>query len=109
MANIAANQLSGVLGRDVQISGSARPSFYPDLGIKVDGVVIAAPDWAESDTLIRAEEMSASVALRPLWDRQVQIHTISLSGVEVDLERAAGAAVQRRGPLLRRRQWSSPA
>ena len=55
VANAAARQFTALTGRQLQIEGSVRPSFWPDLGVRTGPVTIANADWSEAGPMLQAE------------------------------------------------------
>ena len=70
IARLATERLSASLARDVTLTGAVRPSFYPMIGISVEGFEISNPDWAANQgPMLRAEALHIGVegALRGLF------------------------------------------
>ena len=52
VAGLAAREFSKITGRELVISGSVRPSFYPVLGVKTGPVSVANADWSTEGPLL---------------------------------------------------------
>lgn len=90
IAEIATSRLEQSLQRRVVISGDVRPTLYPILGVRAEGLEIGNPDWAEADgPLITADALAVGVALTPLFSGQIQIEEAILEGPDITLVRAA--------------------
>ena len=90
IAEIATSRLEQSLQRSVTISGDVRPTLYPILGVRAEGLEIGNPDWAEADgPLITADALAVGVALTPLFSGQVQIEEAILESPNIVLVRAA--------------------
>lgn len=89
LASIAAGQLSKVLGRDVQLTGAARPSFYPTLGVQVEGLQVAAPDWADDPQFISADGLSVALDVPALFQGNIQVGEVVIENAVVRLIRNA--------------------
>ena len=92
--------LSQTLGRQVEIEGAVelRISLQPRLSLQ--GLRIANPPGWQESTLLRAEALSASVALLPLLQRRLELTELSGHGIHLDLMRDEGGAVNWELPAL---------
>ena len=70
-------------GRTLAIEGNIGLSLFPGLGVAVGKISLSEPD--SSRIFARIDQARVSVALLPLWSRQVVIDRVTLSGVSVDL------------------------
>src|SRR6266496_3939460 len=70
-------------GRTLAIEGSLGLSVFPSLGISVGKASLSEPN--SSRIFARVEEAKASVALLPLFSRQVVVDRVTLSGLAADL------------------------
>ena len=93
IAAIATQQFSQMTGRELRIDGSVRPTLWPNLGARIEGVRIANPDWAEGDAMVTAEAVDVGVDLAALWGGAVRVRGFELSGARVTLERGADGRV----------------
>ena len=51
IAALAGDQFERATGRSMTISGDVRPSIWPTLGVRAEGVVIGNPAWVEDGPL----------------------------------------------------------
>jgi AsmA protein len=65
-------------GRDLLIKGATTFSFYPSLGVSMSDVALSAPPGMEAPPLVTIKTLTASVALRPLLNRQVEVEEVRL-------------------------------
>ncbi len=73
-------------GRELVITGNIQHSFYPWLGIQVEGLSISNPKNF-SDTLFLTSEMAAfRIKLMPLLNQNYEIDTLQIKGAELNLE-----------------------
>src|SRR5882762_7667554 len=70
-------------GRTLAIEGNLGLSFFPSIGIAVGKTSLSEP--AGSGIFARFDEAKVSLALLPLFSRQVVIDRVTLSGLTADL------------------------
>jgi len=76
-------------GRDLEIAGDLSPSVFPWAGISVGGITLSnAPGFGDAP-FARIGSADVKVELLPLLRRTVNIRTVTLAGMELDLQRAA--------------------
>lgn len=85
-------------GRDLSIGGT-RVVFWPHIGVTLKDVAFSSADWAEEKTMLRLGEMDVHVALRPLFEKRLEIVRFVLNQPEITLE------VSEKGA----RNWEFPA
>ncbi len=80
-----AEWVEGRTGRELVIEDDLELMFFPWLGITTGNVRLGnAPGFGE-DPFASVDSLSVSVQLMPLLRRQVEIGTVSLGGLELDL------------------------
>jgi AsmA protein len=89
IASVAAERLGAALGREVSLSGEVRPTLWPHLGVRAEGLRVGNPDWVTDGPLIAAEALSVRVPWSAVLAGEVQIDEITLLGPEITLVRAA--------------------
>lgn len=89
VANAAARQFTALTGRQLQIEGSVRPSFWPDLGVRTGPVTIANADWSEAGPMLQAEGLQIGVNLSGLFGGQVHVTGLEAIRPRLLLERSA--------------------
>ncbi|MDG3042069.1 AsmA family protein [Roseicyclus marinus] len=93
IAAVAADRLSQALGREVRLSGEVRPTLWPHLGVRAEGLRVGNPDWAGEGPLIAAEALSLRVPWAAALSGEVQIEQITLIAPEITLVRATDGRV----------------
>lgn len=89
IAALATDRFEAATGRAMTLSGSLRPSLYPDLGISIGGVQIANADWSDQGPMLSAEKLSVAVDLGALISGDIRIKGFTINAAEVILERSA--------------------
>ncbi|WP_439140361.1 AsmA family protein, partial [Roseicyclus sp.] len=89
IARLAAEQLGQSLGREVTISGTVQPSFWPHLAVRAEEVGVANPDWVDDGPMLRATALSVRLPWAAILDGAPQIDEITLIGPQITLVRAA--------------------
>ncbi len=87
IARIATDQFTAATGRALTISGDVRPTLYPVLGVRTDGVELANADWSQTGPMLTADRLSVGVQLMPLLSGHVEVEEIVVEGARVSLER----------------------
>ena len=82
------NQVKKQTGRDLQIAGDLSPSFFPWAGISVGEIILANADGYGDAPFARIGAADVKVELLPLLKRQVNVRTVELTGLQLDLQRA---------------------
>ena len=70
-------------GRTLAIEGNLRLSFFPSIGVSVGKTSLSEPNGKK--VFAKLDEARVSLALMPLFARQVVVDRITLSGLAVDL------------------------
>jgi len=76
-------------GRDLEIAGDLIPSVFPWAGISVGGITLSNAEGFGEQPFARIGSADVKVELLPLLKRTVNIRTVTLAGLELDLQRAA--------------------
>ena len=87
VAALAAREFSSITGRELVISGSVRPSFYPVLGVKTGPVSVANADWSAEGPLLQAASMEIAVDMTALMAGNVRITGLQVTDPVIVLER----------------------
>jgi uncharacterized protein involved in outer membrane biogenesis len=74
-------------GRSFAVRDDLSLSFFPWLAVETGGIVIGNAEGFTADNFATIEHVSARVKLWPLFRRQVEIGTIALDGLQLDLAR----------------------
>ncbi len=72
-------------GRQLSIPGKLSWTFYPNVGIKTDKVMIDNPAGYSSKTFAQIDGANISVALLPLLSSHIEVESLSLHGLSVNL------------------------
>ena len=76
-------------GRDLVIAGDLKPSVFPWAGMSVGGIELSNAEGFGEEPFARIAEADVKVKLLPLLKREVNVRTVRLDGLELNLERAA--------------------
>lgn len=88
IAQVATDRITAATGRVVTISGEARPTLWPDLGIVIEGLSIGNPTWAGDAPMIAAERVNVGVAWSGLFSGDIRVERAVLEGANIMLVRA---------------------
>lgn len=89
IAQVASDRITAATGRTVTITGEARPTLWPDLGIVIEGLRVGNPAWAGDAPMIAAERVNVGVAWRGLFSGDIRVERAVLEGADIMLVRAA--------------------
>lgn len=81
--------VSDRLGRDFTIEQDLSLSVFPWLGIETGGVRVGNAPGFEAPEFAEIDRLGVKVKLMPLLSRQVEVDTLVLTGLRVNLERDA--------------------
>ena len=76
-------------GRDLEIAGDLEPSVFPWAGISIGGIELSNAEGFGDEPFARIAAADVKVELLPLLRRAVNVRTVTLDGLELNLERAA--------------------
>ncbi|RBI74499.1 AsmA family protein [Roseovarius sp. TE539] len=93
IAKIAADQISGTTGRQVEMTGDTRISLYPVLGISTGTLSVANAGWSDAGPMIEAESLKVGVDPVALMSGDVRITGLEAVDPVIRLERAADGRV----------------
>ncbi len=74
-------------GRDLNITGDLDLSVFPWIGIKIDGVELSNAEGFGKAPFISVKHADVRVKLMPLLEKRVEVGTIKLDGVAINLIR----------------------
>lgn len=83
------NQTKKHTGRDLTITGDLSPSVFPWAGISIGEISLANTEGFGDQPFARIGGADVKVKLLPLLRKEVNIRTVELKGLNVDLQRAA--------------------
>lgn len=93
IASLAADRLGTALGREVTLAGSVRPTLWPHLGVRAEGLRVGNPAWVNEGPLIAAEALSVRVPWASVFSGDIQIDEVTLVAPEITLVRSADGQV----------------
>lgn len=79
-------------GRDLKISGDLNLSVFPWLGVKVDGVELSNAQGFGNTPFVSVKHAAVRVKLMPLLKKRLEVDTIELDGVALNLVRKGNGA-----------------
>jgi len=83
------NQTKKHTGRDLNIAGDLRPTVFPWLGVKISGISLANAEGFSESWFAKMSSADVKVELLPLLKKQINVRTVELTGLSLDLQRAA--------------------
>jgi len=83
------NQTKKHTGRDLVIAGDLSPSVFPWLGVSIGGISLANAEGFGDAPFAQMGSADVKVELMPLLKKQINVRTVELQGLSVDLQRAA--------------------
>jgi AsmA protein len=86
------NQVKQQTGRDLEIAGDLNPSFFPWAGLSIGKIAIANADGFGDSPFASITSADVKVKLLPLIKREINVRTVELKGVQLDLQRNADGA-----------------
>ena len=92
IADLAARQFLATTGRALHLTGTVRPSIWPQIGVTTGPVEIANADWSTEGPMLRAEGLSVGLDLSAALRGAVIIRNLELVRPSILLERAANGA-----------------
>ena len=93
IARIAADQISAMIGRKVEMTGKTTVSFYPVLGISTGATTIANADWSDAGPMLRAESLKVGVDPVALVRGDIRITGLEAVKPAIILQRAKDGRV----------------
>lgn len=72
-------------GRQLQITGDIGWTIYPSLGLSLTDVKLSNPKGFAPEQMLEVSELTAAVALMPLFNKDLQVQQLHLDGVTVNL------------------------
>ncbi len=92
VAGIAVAKFNALTGRELVISGSVRPSIWPQLGVTTGPISISNADWSKEGPMVQAEGLSISLDLVALIAGDVKITGVEAINPKIVLERSSKGA-----------------
>ncbi|MEE9319313.1 MAG: AsmA family protein [Granulosicoccus sp.] len=82
------NQVKKQTGRELTIAGDLNPSVFPWAGISIGEITLANAEGFGDQPFARISSADVKVKLLPLLKKSINIRTVELNGLQVDLQRA---------------------
>jgi len=79
------NKVEQQTGRELQIAGDIGWTLYPSLGLSLTDVKLSNPKGFAPEQMLEVSELTAAVALIPLFNKDLQIQQLHLEGVTANL------------------------
>lgn len=83
------NQVKEQTGRELEIAGDLSPSFFPWAGLSVGKIAVANASGFGDLPFASITSADVKVKLWPLIKREINVRTVELKGVQLDLQRNA--------------------
>ena len=92
IAGVLVAKFNALTGRELVISGSVRPSVWPELGVQTGPVSISNAAWSDQGPMLVAEGLAISLDLAALIGGEVKVTAIEALNPRIVLERSAEGA-----------------
>ena len=89
IAQIAADQLRKITGREVTISGDVGMTFWPVLGVSAQGLEVGNADWAREGAMLSTKSAAIGVDASALLRGEIRITNIEAESPTIRLESRA--------------------
>ena len=73
-------------GRELTIAGPVRLGFFPKIAVSAEQVSLSNAAWAKSPQMASLEKVALEISLLPLLSRRIEISSIQLAGLTLNLE-----------------------
>jgi len=83
------NQVKEQTGRELLITGDLNPSFFPWAGLSIGEIAVANAENFGDSPFASITSADVKVKLMPLLKREINVRTVELKGVQLDLQRNA--------------------
>lgn len=83
------NQTKKHTGRDLAIAGDLKPTFFPWVGVSIGDISLSNAEGFGDTPFAKMGSADVKVKLMPLLKKEINISTVTLQGLNVDLQRAA--------------------
>jgi AsmA protein len=88
IAGLAVAKFNALTGRELVLSGTTRPSFWPQLGVTTGPVSVSNADWSDQGPMVQAEGLSIGLDMAALLGGTVRITGIEAIAPKIVLERS---------------------
>jgi uncharacterized protein involved in outer membrane biogenesis len=73
-------------GRELTIAGPMRLGFFPKIAVSAEQVSLSNAAWAKNPQMASLEKVALEVSLLPLLTGRIEMNSIQLSGLTLNLE-----------------------
>jgi uncharacterized protein involved in outer membrane biogenesis len=73
-------------GRELTIAGPMRLGFFPKIAVSAEQVSLSNATWAKSPQMASLEKVALEISLLPLLGSRIEVSSIQLSGLTLNLE-----------------------
>jgi AsmA family protein len=73
-------------GRELTIAGPMRLGFFPKIAVSAEQVSLSNAAWAKNPQMASLEKVALEVSLLPLLTGRIEVNSIQLSGLTLNLE-----------------------
>ncbi len=87
IAQLAVAEFNKITGRQLTLTGSVRPTLWPQLGVRTGPVTLANADWSNEGPMLAADGLSISIDTQTLFGGAVRITGVELINPVILLER----------------------
>jgi AsmA protein len=79
-------KLSEMTGREIRIDGAMRLKLLPNISIALNDVMVGNPKGFSTPYLAKISALNVDVSLKPLLNKHVEIHRLTLDKPDIHLE-----------------------
>ncbi|MDG4648263.1 AsmA-like C-terminal region-containing protein [Roseibacterium sp. SDUM158017] len=93
VAALVTERIAAATGREVVITGQVRPTLWPSLGVRAEGLRVGNPDWVEAGPMLAAESVHVSLEWAPLLRGEIRLDRAEIDAPDITLMRAPDGRV----------------
>ena len=75
-----------VTGRELTIAGPMHLEFFPKIAVSAEQVSLSNAAWAKNPQMASLEKVALEISLLPLLSGRIEVNSIQLAGLVLDLE-----------------------
>ena len=88
LVQVVSQQVKANTGRDLQIKGPVSIKLFPRLAVVAEQVSLSNASWAADPEMLTIKQVAFSLAWAPLFDKRIEIQTVSLDQMQLVLQSA---------------------
>ena len=73
-------------GRELTIAGPMHLEFFPKIAVSAEQVSLSNAAWAKNPQMASLEKVALEISLLPLLSGRIEVNSIQLAGLVLDLE-----------------------